>query len=202
MEITFRRSHTFEPNYVTPGQDAAISWEQPDFRFVNTSSAPLASGPAMRTAKPLYPSMGSLFWKKAFPGIFILKKWRNCLLRNRNMRRILHLNPEPEKVVKAAVPGSRWDTYKVISKDGEERERILDHSKTYKGHAAVIHRNTASSETSKAEQTPSAAPYETKTGPEHPASSDPAPAETLPSDAPFVDGMPDSYTPKTNPIIF
>ena len=41
MEITFRRSHTFEPNYVTPGQDAAISWEQPDFRFVNTSSAPI-----------------------------------------------------------------------------------------------------------------------------------------------------------------
>ena len=40
-EITFRRSHTFEPNYVTPGQDAAISWEQPDFRFVNTSSAPI-----------------------------------------------------------------------------------------------------------------------------------------------------------------
>ena len=41
MEITFRRSHTFEPNYVTPGQDAAISWEQPDSCFVNTSSAPI-----------------------------------------------------------------------------------------------------------------------------------------------------------------
>ena len=41
MEVTFRRSHTFEPNYVTPGQDAAISWEQPDFRFVNTSDKPI-----------------------------------------------------------------------------------------------------------------------------------------------------------------
>ena len=36
--ITFRRSHTFEPNYITPGQDATVSWEQPDFRFKNTSS--------------------------------------------------------------------------------------------------------------------------------------------------------------------
>ena len=36
--ITFRRSHTFEPNYVTPGQDATVSWEQPDFKFKNTSS--------------------------------------------------------------------------------------------------------------------------------------------------------------------
>ncbi|MEI3181964.1 MAG: VanW family protein [Lachnospiraceae bacterium] len=26
MEVTYRRSHTFEPNYVTPGQDATISW--------------------------------------------------------------------------------------------------------------------------------------------------------------------------------
>ena len=39
MQITFRRSHTFEPNYVTPGQDAAISWDIPDFRFINTSKA-------------------------------------------------------------------------------------------------------------------------------------------------------------------
>lgn len=39
MNITYRRSHTFEPNYVTPGQDAAISWDYPDFRFVNTSEA-------------------------------------------------------------------------------------------------------------------------------------------------------------------
>ena len=38
MKITFRRSHTFEPNYITPGQDATVSWEQPDFRFRNTSS--------------------------------------------------------------------------------------------------------------------------------------------------------------------
>ena len=42
MEITYRRSHTFEPNYVTPGQDAAISWEQPDFKFyTNRSKGPI-----------------------------------------------------------------------------------------------------------------------------------------------------------------
>ena len=41
--ITFRRSHTFEPNYITPGQDATVSWEQPDFRFKNTSSTSIGN---------------------------------------------------------------------------------------------------------------------------------------------------------------
>lgn len=201
MEITFRRSHTFEPNYVTPGQDAAISWEQPDFRFVNTSSAPIGIRASYADRKATVSIYGLPVLEEGVSWDLYSEKVEELPPPEPEYAEDPSLEPGTEKVVKAAVPGSRWDTYKVISKDGEERERILDHSKTYKGHAAVIHRNTASSETSKAEQTPSAAPYETKTGPEHPASSDPAPAETLPSDAPFVDGMPDSYTPKTNPII-
>lgn len=201
MEITFRRSHTFEPNYVTPGQDAAISWEQPDFRFVNTSSAPIGIRASYADRKATVSIYGLPVLEEGVSWDLYSEKVEELPPPEPEYAEDPSLEPGTEKVVKAAVPGSRWNTYKVISKDGEERERILDHSKTYKGHAAVIHRNTASSETSKAEQTPSAAPYETKTGPEHPASSDPAPAETLPSDAPFVDGMPDSYTPKTNPII-
>ena len=34
-----RRSHTFEPSYVTPGTDATVSWGGPDYKFVNNSSA-------------------------------------------------------------------------------------------------------------------------------------------------------------------
>ena len=199
--ITFRRSHTFEPNYITPGQDATVSWEQPDFRFVNTSSAPIGIRASYADRKATVSIYGLPVLEEGVSWDLYSEKVEELPPPEPEYAEDPSLEPGTEKVVKAAVPGSRWDTYKVISKDGEERERILDHSKTYKGHAAVIHRNTASSETSKAEQTPSAAPYETKTGPEHPASSDPAPAETLPSDAPFVDGMPDSYTPKTNPII-
>ena len=39
MKISMRRSHTFEPSYVTPGMDATVSWGGPDFRFINTSSS-------------------------------------------------------------------------------------------------------------------------------------------------------------------
>ena len=34
-----RTGHTFEPNYVTPGQDATVSYMEPDFKFTNTSKA-------------------------------------------------------------------------------------------------------------------------------------------------------------------
>ena len=38
LKISSRRSHTFEPSYVTPGRDATVSWDQPDFKFINNSS--------------------------------------------------------------------------------------------------------------------------------------------------------------------
>ena len=39
LKTTMRRSHTFEPSYVTPGTDATVSWGGPDYKFVNNSSA-------------------------------------------------------------------------------------------------------------------------------------------------------------------
>lgn len=170
MEITFRRSHTFEPNYVTPGQDAAISWEQPDFRFVNTSSAPVgirASYSDRKASVSIY-------------GIPVLEEGISWDLYSEKAEELdppapvyiedPTLEPGTEKVQSAGTKGSRWVTYKVIYKDGQEIERAEDHSKTYKGHAPVIRRNTSA-----------------QTLPE----GETAPAETLPT--PGVDGMPEGY---------
>ena len=143
MEVTFRRSHTFEPNYVTPGQDAAISWEQPDFRFVNTSDNPIGIRASYENRKATV----SLF------GIPVLEDGVVWDLASEKVKDIDPPEPEyvedptlapgTEKTVKAATNGSRWDTYKVVYKNGEEVERTLDHSKTYLGHSAVIHRNSS-----------------------------------------------------------
>ncbi len=143
MEVTFRRSHTFEPNYVTPGQDAAISWEQPDFRFVNTSDNPIGIRASYENRKATV----SLF------GIPVLEDGVTWDLASEKVEEIDPPEPEyvedptlapgTEKTVKAATNGSRWDTYKVVYKNGEEVERTLDHSKTYLGHSAVIHRNSS-----------------------------------------------------------
>ena len=181
MEITFRRSHTFEPNYVTPGQDAAVSWEQPDFRFVNTSASPIGILASYADRKATVSIYGIPVLEEGVSWDLYSEKAKELPPPEPEYVEDPSLEPGTEKTAKAAVPGSRWDTYKIISKDGEETERILDHSKTYKGHAAVIRRNTASPKASPDQTVPALEPSD----------------ETFPA----VDGMPDGYMPRSEPII-
>ena len=171
MNITYRRSHTFEPNYVTPGQDAAISWDYPDFRFVNTSEVAIgirASYSNRKTTVAIY-------------GVPVLEDGITWSLESEKVEELdppdptyeedPTLEPGTEVVKKAGTKGSRWVTYKVVKKNGEVVERTEDHSKEYKGHAAVIRRNTGKTqvkETSAAAKTTAAA---------------------------TVDGMPEDYVP-------
>lgn len=39
--------------------------------------------------------------------------------------------------------GSRWETYKIVYKNGKEVSRELDHKTTYKGHTPVVRRNSS-----------------------------------------------------------
>lgn len=172
MKITYRRSHTFEPNYVTPGQDAAISWDLPDFRFVNTSDAAVGIRAGYSNRKATV----------AIYGVPVLEKGVTLSLESEKVEELpppeptyvedQTLQPGQEVTQKAGTNGSRWVTYKVVKKNGEVIERTEDHSKTYKGHAAVIRRNTSDVVL--------------------------APEETTPQEttvAPTVDGMPDDYVP-------
>ena len=88
------------------------------------------------------------------------------------------LQPGVEVQKSAGTKGSRWETYKVIYKDGVEVSRELDHKTTYKGHVPVILRNTSGVVL---------APEET----------------TVPDETPIptVDGMPDGYVPGSDPTI-
>lgn len=170
--ITFRRSHTFEPNYITPGQDATVSWEQPDFRFKNTSS----------TSIGLKASYGDQKMTVSVYGIPILEDGMKLDLESKKVEDLdppaptyeedQTLLPGVEVPKSAGTRGSRWETYKVIYKDGAEVSRELDHKTTYKGHAPVIRRNTTGVVL---------APEET----------------TIPDETPIptVDGMPEGYIP-------
>ena len=172
MQITFRRSHTFEPNYVTPGQDAAISWDIPDFRFINTSKAAIGIRANYSNRKMTV----------SFYGVPVLEDGITWSLESEKTDELPPpeptyvedptLDPGTEVTQKAATNGSRWVTYKIVSKNGTVIEKTEDHAKTYKGHAAVIRRNTGTvkvspDETTAVESTSAAA----------------------------VDGMPDGYVP-------
>lgn len=170
MKITYRRSHTFEPNYVTPGQDAAISWNYPDFRFINTSDAAIgirASYSNRKTTVAIY-------------GVPVLEEGVTWNLESEKVKELPPpdptyeedptLQPGTEVTKKAATNGSRWVTYKVVSKNGEVIERVEDHSKEYKGHAAVIRRNSGKTQVKETTASKTTA-------------------------ASTVDGMPDGYIP-------
>ena len=174
MEISYRRSHTFEPSYVTPGQDATVSWEQPDFKFINTSKAAIGIRASYADRKMTV----SVY------GIPVLDEGVTIDLESVQTETLdppaptyeedQTLQLTEEKVKSAGSNGSRWVTYKITYKDGVEVSRETDHTTTYKGHAPVILRNTSGVVLT---------PEETTTG-----------TETVVS---TVDGMPEDYVPGT-----
>ena len=172
MEISYRRSHTFEPSYVTPGQDATVSWEQPDFKFINTSKAAIG----------LKASYADRKMTVSVYGIPVLEEGVTIDLESVQTETLdppaptyeedQTLQLTEEKVKSAGSNGSRWVTYKITYKDGVEVSREQDHTTTYKGHAPVILRNTSGVVLT---------PEETTTGTETAVST--------------VDGMPEDYVP-------
>lgn len=171
MEITYRRSHTFEPNYVTPGQDAAISWEQPDFRFINRSEGPICIRASYSDQKATVSIYGIPVLEEGITWDLYSEKTGEVDPPEPTYIEDQTLDPGTEKIEKAGTNGTTWVTYKVVYKDGKEIERVKDHEKTYKGHAAVIRRNTSNKKLS---------PEETE------SASETTVAQT-------VDGMPDDY---------
>ena len=173
MQITFRRSHTFEPNYVTPGQDAAISWDIPDFRFINTSKAAIGIRANYSNRKMTVSFYGvpvledGITWSLESEKTDELPPPEPTYVEDRHWIRVREVTTEGgDERQPAGLP------YKIVSKNGTVVEKTEDHAKTYKGHAAVIRRNTGTvkvspDETTAVESTSAAA----------------------------VDGMPDGYVP-------
>ena len=172
LEISFRRSHTFEPNYITPGQDATVSWEQPDFKFINNSSTAIGIRASYADQKATVSIYGIPILEEGIKWDLVSEKVEELDPPAPTYEEDQTLQPGVEEIKSAGTKGSRWQTYKVVYKDGKEISRELDHKTTYKGHAPVIRRNTTGIVL---------APEETTTSAETPV--------------PTVDGMPEGYVP-------
>ena len=175
LEITYRRSHTFEPNYITPGQDATVSWEQPDFKFRNNSSAAIGIRASYSNQKMTVSIYGIPILEEGVTWDLESKKTEDVAPPAPTYEEDQTLQPGVEVVKSAGSMGSRWETYKVVYKDGVEVSRELDHRATYKGHAPVIQRNTTGIVLP---------PEETTTSAETPVQT--------------VDGMPEGYVPSSS----
>lgn len=172
LKISSRRSHTFEPSYVTPGRDATVSWDQPDFKFINNSSTAIGLRASYADQKVTVSVYGIPILEDGITWNLDSKKVEDLGTPNPTYEEDQTLQPGEEVIKSKGSAGSRWETYKVVYKNGKEISRELDHKTTYKGHTPVVRRNSTGVVLN---------PSETTTQ-----------ATTVPS---TVDGMPDGYVP-------
>ena len=143
LKVSKRQSHTFEPSYVTPGQDATVSWGGPDFRFINNS----------KSAIGIKASYYNQTVTVSIYGIPVLEDGVTQYLESKKLSDIdppaptyeedQTLQPDQEVTVSSGSKGSRWETRLIVKKNGEIISNEVDHTVTYKGHNPVIRRNTS-----------------------------------------------------------
>lgn len=145
LKVTERHAHTYEPSYVTPGEDATVSYDGydgPDMVFVNNSKA----GIVIRASYADQEVACSII------GIPILAEDETISMHSERvaeMDQVIQYNydetlPAGEQVVSSnGTRGSRWETYLKHTKGGNVISDELLHTSQYNGHAKVIRVGTA-----------------------------------------------------------
>ncbi len=141
LSTTERHAHSYEPSYVTPGEDAMVSYGGPDMKFVNNSS----------TAVAIRTSFADRKLKISIVGIPILEEGVTLSMTSKKTAELdapapvyeedQTLQPTEEKIVKAETKGSRWVTNLVTKKNGVVVSDEFFHNSTYRGKPATIKRN-------------------------------------------------------------
>lgn len=141
LQIDERTAHTFEPTYVTPGDDAAVSWGHPDFKFTNNSESAIGikaifenntvtveiyGVPILQAGTTRYLQSEKVGVVEAPETIYVIDET---------------LQLGEEVIDKEAVPGNKWETYIVEETDGIVTDRTYLHTSRYKGSAAVVRHN-------------------------------------------------------------
>ena len=148
---TERHAHTFEPSYVTPGEDATVSYDGyagPDMRFVNTTESSLAIRATFYDRTVTVSLIGLPVLEE---GVTIsLHSVKTEEYDNGGVEYVddTTLQPGVEKVISEGTKGSRWVTNIITKKNGEVVSDVFFHNSTYKGHAKKIARNPGTSVTS------------------------------------------------------
>lgn len=142
LKTTKRQSHTYEPSYVTPGTDATVSWNGPDYKFVNNSSAAIGI-----RARYLDQTITVSIY-----GVPVLEEGVTYSLKSTKINDLdppaptyeedPTLEPGVEKQKSAGSKGSYWETRLIVKKGDEVVSQDVDHVVRYKGHAPVILRNS------------------------------------------------------------
>ena len=148
LKTTERHAHSYAPSYVTPGEDAMVSYDGhsgPDMKFVNNS----------KTAVGIKTSFSDRKLTISIYGNPILEEGVTLSMKSEKVKELdppaptyeedPTLQPGVEVEAKAATPGSRWVTNLITKKNGEVISDEFFHNSTYNGKPATIKRNTSGS---------------------------------------------------------
>lgn len=146
LETTERHAHSFEPSYVTPGEDAMVSYDGyagPDMKFINTSNVAIVIRAKLVDQK----------LTASIVGIPILEDNEKVYMTSKKTGEYDEPTPEYENdtslaagqevVVKAGKKGSKWET-NIVHKKGDNiiTDKLLHYS-TYRGKAGTVKKNLA-----------------------------------------------------------
>ena len=131
MKIVYRRSHTYEPSYITPGLDATVSYNGTDFQFENVSE--YAIGIRANYAK-----------RKCKVEVFAIPILPEGVTVSLVAKKIQDLDKPSISIIESGkasrgTKGSEWQVYKVTMKNGVKEGEIFDHPATYLGHTPTAY---------------------------------------------------------------
>lgn len=126
LTTTYRKSHTFEPAYITPGLDATVSFRGPDYKFLNTSDYSVGIRASYVKNKV----------KIEIFAVPILKKGEEQHLVSKKIQDLDYpsLSIIDEGKASKGTKGSEWQVFKVVKSGDTEIERVHDHYTKYQGH--------------------------------------------------------------------
>ena len=128
LTTTYRRSHSFAPNYVTPGMDATVSWPGPDYKFVNNSSHAIGIRAWYSDNKMSVQIYGIRILPEGESWELVSEKVKDLPVPEPQI-----ITPQEGKETKGSA-GSEWQAYKIITKSDGTTQKVEDHYTRYKGH--------------------------------------------------------------------
>lgn len=146
LKTTERHAHSYEPSYVTPGEDAMVSYDGhsgPDMKFINNSKSAVGIKTSFSNQKLIVSVYGIPILEEGVTLSMVSTKTKELAPPEPVYEEDPTLEPGIEVEAKAATPGSRWVTNLVKKKDGVVIEDSVLHNSTYNGKPATIKRNTS-----------------------------------------------------------
>lgn len=144
LEVTERHAHTYAPTYVTPGEDATVSYDGytgPDLRFTNTSSAALVIRAHYENRTVTCSVIGIPILPEGEVISMHSEKIADSDVPEPTYEDDPTLEAGVQILVSAGDQGSTWNTYITHTVNGVVVSDELFHVSKYSGHKPKIRRN-------------------------------------------------------------